>query len=98
MNLISNEFDDICPIAKIGTEDGRWEIRMLTKNHIPEQDRFPLYDGKPLIFGRSKKLCHVVLGSPKTSRMHCKIWVRETDETPCIMLLSNNYMEVNDER
>ena len=30
---------------------------MLSKNHLPEQDRFPLYDDRPLIFGRSKKLC-----------------------------------------
>ena len=88
----------VSQIAEIETEDGRWEILMLSKNHIPEQDSFPLYNDKPLIFGRSKKLCHIVLSSPKTSRQHCKIWVRERDDTPCIMLLSNNYIEINDER
>ena len=71
---------------------------MLSKNHLPEQDRFQLYDDRPLIFGRSKKLCHVVLSSPKVSRQHCKIFVRMRDETPGIMLLSNNYVEINDER
>ena len=71
---------------------------MLSKSHLPEQDRFPLYDDRPLIFGRSKKLCHIVLSSPKVSRQHCKIFVRMRDETPAIMLLSNNYIEVNDER
>ena len=71
---------------------------MLSKKHLPDHDRFPLYDDRPLIFGRSKKLCHVVLSSPKVSRQHCKIWVRSRDEAPAIQLLSNNYVEINDER
>ena len=71
---------------------------MLSKNHLPEQDRFSLYDDRPLIFGRSKKLCHIVLSSPKVSRQHCKMYVRMRDEMPTIMLLSNNYVEINDER
>ena len=63
-------------------------------NHSP--NRFPLEaGGKAVIFGRSKKLCHVAVGNIKASRQHCKIGLRDGDECPHLTFISKNFIEVN---
>lgn len=83
------------PVAgEVERKNSRWEVLVLAMNHSP--NRFPLEaGGKAVIFGRSKKLCHVAVGNIKASRQHCKIGLRDGDECPHLTFISKNFIEVN---
>jgi len=83
------------PVAgEVERNNSRWEVLILTKNLTP--NRFPLESGgKQVIFGRSKKLCHVTVGNIKASRQHCKIGLRAGDACPCLTFIAKNFIELN---
>ena len=80
--------------GEVERNNSRWEVLILTKNLTP--NRFPLESGgKQVIFGRSKKLCHVTVGNIKASRQHCKIGLRAGDACPCLTFIAKNFIELN---